>query len=248
MTVLINSMTIIMPSLNEAEAIGQVIRELKRNGYNNIVVVDGHSTDGTDEVAMKLGAKVIEQKGNGKGAALLQAFNHDGVNDDVIVMIDADGSMSAKEIPLFLQAIISGADLAKGSRFLPGGFSEDMSFIRRVGNLFFVSLVNWLWSTNYTDLCYGFVAFGKEAFEKMRRDLKSKNFEIETEICIKAKKIGLKVVEIPSVELRRSYGESNLNAFKDGFSILRIILGEFFNRNRKGKKHRVRDYMCRRRN
>ena len=127
---------------------------------------------------------------------------------------------------MLIDALDSGADLVKASRFLGHGYSEDMSLIRRIGNHFFLTLVNWFWSANYTDLCYGFGAFRKDAVKKLYPYLKAKNFEIETEIFIKAKKLGLKVEEVPSIEFRRRHGKSNLNAIPDGFRILRIILAE----------------------
>jgi len=180
-----------------------------------------------------LEANVIVQNGRGKGAALRQAFDDADLDGDIIVMMDvmmdADGSMNPKEIALFIKALDSGVDLAKGSRFLPGGYSEDMNLIRRIGNRFFVLLVNSFWSANYTDLCYGFAAFRKDALEKLRPYLKSINFEIETEIFIKAKKLGLKVIEVPSVEFRRRHGKSNLSIFRDGSRILKIVFRELVN-------------------
>jgi len=136
--------------------------------------------------------------------------------------------MNPKEIPALIKALDSGADLAKASRFTQYGYSEDMNLFRRIGNRFFVMLVNRFWSAGYTDLCYGFGVFRKGAVTKLYPHLKSKNFEIETEIFIKAKKLGLKVVEAPSIEFRRRHGKSNLNAFVDGFRILRTIFRELF--------------------
>ena len=118
-------------------------------------------------------------------------------------------------------------DLAKGSRFLSYGYSEDLSLTRKIGNRFFLLLVNLFWSANYTDLCYGFAAFRKNAIEKLCPHLRSTNFEIETEVFVKAKKLGLKVIEVPSVEFRRQHGKSNLSVFPDGFRILRTIFREF---------------------
>ena len=221
-----SDVTVIIPAFNEAHNIADVMHELVQMGYRNILVIDGNSRDRTIQVAKDMGANVILQSGNGKGAALRQAFDHDGLDGEVIVMMDADGSMTAKEIPLFLEAMESGADLVKGSRFMLGGYSEDMSFIRRVGNQLFVSLVNLFWSADYTDLCYGFVAFRKDAIEKLCKKLRSTSFEIETEIFIKAQKLGLNVVEVPSFEFRRRHGKSNLHTFKDGFRILKTIIGE----------------------
>lgn len=232
-----SDVTVIIPTLNEEKSIAEVIRELNHLGYHSILIVDGNSRDRTVEIAKEFGANVMVQNGRGKGAALRQAFNHDGLDGDVIVMMDADGSMNPKEIPVLIEALDSGADLAKGSRFLQYGYSEDMNLIRRIGNQFFLSLVNLFWSTNYTDLCYGFGVFRKDAVKKLYPCLKSKNFEIETEIFIKAKKLGLKVVEAPSIEFRRKHGKSNLNAVLDGFRILQTIFRELIDgyrtRNRK---------------
>lgn len=190
-------------------------------------MIDGNSTDKTVTVAKKLGVHVIHQNGKGKGNALRQAFNYYGLNGDPVVMMDADGSMSPEELFSFVERLGDGVDLVKGSRFMRGGHSEDMTLMRRIGNSLFILLVNLIWSTRYTDLCYGFAAFRREAVEKLYPHLKSKNFEIEAEIFIKARKLGLKVVEVPSIELRRIHGKSNLKAYRDGFHILKTVIHEF---------------------
>jgi glycosyltransferase involved in cell wall biosynthesis len=219
--------TVIIPTLNEEKNIGDIIRELRSLGLTNILIIDGKSIDHTVKIAKDLGVIVLHQDGQGKGDALRKAFNHDKLND-WIVMMDADGSMDPREISGFLGQLENGIDVVKASRFLPSGFSEDMTFIRRFGNAFFVFLVNLIWEANYTDLCYGFAAFKKKAIQKLHPCLESKSFEIEAELFIKAKKLGLKVKEVPSVELRRKHGKSNLNAFKDGFLILKTIITEAF--------------------
>jgi len=221
-----SDITVIIPTLNEEKSIAGVIKELNQMGYQNILIVDGNSRDRTIEIAKENGTNVILQDGKGKGAALRQAFNHDDLDGDVVIIMDADGSMNPEEIPLFIEALDSGADLVKGSRFLSYGYSEDMSLIRRFGNRVFLLLVNYFWSADYTDLCYGFAAFRKDAIEKLCPHLKSTGFEIETEVFIKARKLGLKVVEVPSIEFRRRHGESNLSAFRDGFRILTTIFKE----------------------
>jgi len=206
-----------------------VIHELKHLGFLNLLIIDGNSQDRTVTIAKKLGVKVIHQNGQGKGDALRQAFSHNRQNGDydVVVIMDADGSMNPKEIFSLIEALKERVDLVKASRFMLQGYSNDMSLVRRIGNTVFVLLVNSFWSTNYTDLCYGFAAFSKGAIEKLYPHLKSTNFEIETEMFIKAKKLELKVVEVPSVEMRRKHGKSNLNAVKDGFRILKTIVREF---------------------
>jgi glycosyltransferase involved in cell wall biosynthesis len=219
------AITVIIPTLNEEKTIAQLIRELHNASFSHIVIIDGNSTDCTAEIAGELGATVLSQNGKGKGNALKQAFNHKELNDWVVI-IDADGSMNPEEIMSFLVELGNGTDVVKGSRFLPEAYSEDMTLLRRIGNKFFISLVNLLWDCGYSDLCYGYAAFKKEALVKMYPLLKSKNFEIETEMFIKAKKLGYKIKEVPSVELKRKFGKSNLNALIDGFRILKTILRE----------------------
>jgi glycosyltransferase involved in cell wall biosynthesis len=219
------AITVIIPTLNEEATIAQLIRELHNAAFSHIVIIDGNSTDSTARIAGELGATVLSQNGKGKGNALRQAFNHKELNDWVVI-IDADGSMNPEEITRFLEELKNGTDVVKGSRFMPEGFSEDMTLFRKIGNKFFIFLVNFLWDCGYSDLCYGYAAFKKESLVKMYPLLKSKNFEIETEMFIKAKKIGLQIKEVPSGELKRKSGKSNLNAFIDGFRILKTIFRE----------------------
>jgi len=214
---------VIIPAKNEAKMLDEILLGVKEYA-DRIVVVDGHSHDKTLEIAKTNGVETIIQKSVGKGAALREAFR--AAEGDIVVIMDADGSMRPREMPLFLNAIASGADLVKGSRFSDGGFSQDMTLIRKIGNLFFLFLVNLIWSTRYTDLCYGYKAFTREGLERLRPFLKSANFDIETEICIRSKKLGLNVVEVPSVELKRVHGESNLRTMLDGVRIFKRILQE----------------------
>lgn len=229
---------IVIPTRNEEGNLANVLSELRRIGYQNILIIDGNSDDGTTEIAKEYGAEVVFQDGNGKGDAIRQVFNNGYISADAVLLMDADGSMRPGEISSFLEALESGADIVKGSRFLKGGYTYDMSLLRRFGNFIFLSLVNLFWSTRYTDICYGFGVFTKDAVKEIAPVLKSENFEIETEIFIKAKKLGLEVVEVPSIELQRKHGKSNLNAFRDGFRILKTIIQEllFANADQYAKK------------
>ncbi len=224
--------SILIPALNEAENIEILLNKLAAilPGMAETTVVDGGSTDATVRVATALGATVILQKGAGKGDALRQAFEGDHAGD-IIVAMDADGSNRPEEVPQIIAAIVNGADIVKGSRFLKGGGSTDLSYIRKIGNKLFTFIVNHAWSGEYTDLCYGFMAFRQDALQKLMPSLESANFQIETEICIKAQKLGLKVVEIPSIELQRRYGTSKLRGFHDSLSIAKVLLRELFSGN-----------------
>ncbi len=217
---------ILIPTLNEEKNIKYVLSGLKNLGYSNLLVIDGQSDDQTIKIAAENGAKVVLQIGRGKGTAIRQALNGDYIDTDAFVIMDADGSMSPKELPRFVEAIAKGADIAKGSRFIRGGYTYDMSVLRKIGNTFFTVIVNVMHRTRYTDLCYGYVAFNKRAIKAMGSVLESVHFEIETEIFIKAKKLGLTVKEVPSIEYQRRTGTSNLGSFRDGIKILKTIFSE----------------------
>ncbi len=212
-----------IPAFNEEKNIGDVLSQLNYLGFGNVLVIDGSSKDGTLQVAVENGAKIVLQDGRGKGQAIRQVLSNDYLDSDALVLMDADGSMAAKEVPRFVEALNQGADVAKGSRFISGGGSYDMTPLRRFGNTIMTSTVNFLCNSRYTDLCYGFVAFNKKAMKALAPVLESNNFEIETEVFIKAQKLGLKVVEVPSIEYKRKSGKSNLNTFRDGYKILKTI-------------------------
>ena len=218
------NVAIAIPAYNEEKNLGDVLFRLNRIGFGNVLVIDGLSNDGTLKVAAQNGAKIVLQDGRGKGQAIRQVLSNSYLDSDALVMMDADGSMSPEEIPRFVQALSDGADVVKGSRFIVGGGSSDLTVTRRFGNAIMTSAVNILCGSNYTDLCYGFVAFNRRAIQMLAPVLESNNFEIETEIFIKAKKLGLKVLEVPSFEYSRRNGKSNLKTFEDGFKIFKTIL------------------------
>jgi hypothetical protein len=139
-------------------------------------------------------------------------------------MLDADGSMDPGEIKLYVSALVNGADFVKGSRFMPGGGSTDITGLRRLGNLFFTGSTNILFGAKFTDLCYGYNAFWKDVLPQISVDCSG--FEVETRVL----KAGLTVAEVPSFESDRIYGESNLRTFRDGARVLRTIFRERFGR------------------
>jgi glycosyltransferase involved in cell wall biosynthesis len=188
------------------------------------VLVDGNSTDGTAEVARALfpAVRIVGQTRRGKGNALSCGFA--ACRGEIIVMLDADGSADPAEIPRFVEALVRGADFAKGSRFLDGGGSADITTIRRLGNACLGSLVNVLFGTRYTDLCYGYNAFWARCLPDLSVDCDG--FEVETLINIRAARAGLAVAEVPSYEQLRIHGESHLNAVRDGLRVLRTIMRE----------------------
>jgi glycosyltransferase involved in cell wall biosynthesis len=214
--------------MNEEQNLPHVFATLPADIYE-LVLVDGNSTDGTVQVARDLfpAVRIIGQSGRGKGNALACGF--EASRGDIIVMLDADGSADGGEIPRFVEALRSGADLAKGSRFLEGGGSSDITLLRRLGNRFFRGLVNVLFGATYTDMCYGYNAFWARCLTHL--DLDCDGFEVETVINIRAVRAGLRVVEVPSFEASRINGKSKLRTFRDGFRVLRAILAEYRRRD-----------------
>lgn len=219
--------TIIIPTRNEMENLPHVLPVIPSlPEVTELILVDGLSTDDTVKVAKELmpQIKVIYQEGKGKGDALRYAWKH--ATGDILVTLDADGSIDPKEIPKLIEPLLQGYHLTKGSRFIPGGGTVDMPLHRRIGNWVFTIMANILFGTKYTDLIYGFHAFWKEILERI--DINSASFEIDAELYLKVKKAGLKVAEVPSFEARRIYGSGNLRSLRDGWRILKVILRERF--------------------
>lgn len=217
--------SVVIPALNEAENLALVLPALDPN-LDEVVLVDGASEDGTLETARRLcpGVRTVTQAGSGKGDALRTGFA--AATGDIIVMLDADGSADPAEIPAFVGALRSGADFAKGSRFLHGAGTDDITLYRRFGNWVFVLLVRLLFGGRYSDLCYGYNAFWRDVLPALRLD--SDGFEIEAAMNIRALKARLKVVEVASFEGRRVHGTSKLRTVADGWRVLKTILRERF--------------------
>ena len=226
--------SVVIPARNEARNLPWVLGRLP-GGLHEVILVDGGSVDGTVEAARRHrpDVVVVEQTRRGKGNALACGFA--ACTGDVIVMLDADGSAHPGEIPAFVRALTAGADFAKGSRYLAGGGSSDLTQLRSLGNGFLNFLTNRLYGTAYTDLCYGYNAFWTRCVKAFRlpapdgaQPVLGDGFEIETLITLRVGAARLSVTEVPSFEYDRIHGESNLNAFRDGVRILRIIVRDWF--------------------
>jgi glycosyltransferase involved in cell wall biosynthesis len=215
--------SVVVPALNEAENLPYVLPRLAEFA-DEVLLVDGHSTDGTLETARMLqpDIRIVKQEGRGKGAALRTGFQ--AATGDIIVMIDADGSTDPAEIPAYVGALLGGADFAKGSRFLQGGGTADMPWIRKLGNWAFVLLVRVLFGGRYSDFCYGYNAFWAHVLPKLA--LTAEGFEIEAMMNIRALRANLKIVEVASYEHARKHGTGRLKAIPDGLRVLRTIITE----------------------
>ncbi len=214
------TVSVVIAALNEERNLPYVFARLPE-GLHEVIVVDGNSTDDTVATARRLrpDVRIVAQSGKGKGNALAEGFA--ACTGEIVVALDADGSTDAAEIPRFVSALCNGADFVKGSRFAQGGASSDITFTRSLGNRALNAIVNVLYGTHYTDLCYGYNAFWASCLPYIRVDCDG--FEVETLINVRIAKAGLVVHEVPSFERPRIHGRSNLNAVRDGTRVLRTI-------------------------
>jgi glycosyltransferase involved in cell wall biosynthesis len=217
--------SVVIPAMNEERNLPFVLPNIG-SWVDEVILVDGGSTDGTRETAQSLlpDVRIVEQDGKGKGSAQLSGF--EAATGDIIVSLDADGSMNPEELPAFVGALASGAEVAKGTRYIQGAGSDDLSHVRSVGNRCLTWTARRLYGGRLSDITYGYVAFWRNVLQEL--DLRAEGFELEVEITVQAMHRGMKVVEVPCFEARRVHGTSNLHAMPDGWRILKLMLRERF--------------------
>lgn len=232
--------SVIVPTLNEAGNIEKVLSGISKEDVDEVLVVDGYSTDGTIELVRKFGYRLIFQEGRGLGKAIEAGIKN--TVGDVIVIVDADGSHRPQDISKLLEKIYQGYDLVVASRYISGptirGFlrgtlfpnsqssSYDDTLIREIGNRIFSYLCRNIYHIDVHDCLMGFKAFRRTMFDKIKLNECGQEFDIE--ILIKAKKAGFKIGEVPVIEHKRVYGQSKLSVPYHGFKVLRVILNEVF--------------------
>jgi dolichol-phosphate mannosyltransferase len=202
--------------LNEASTIGQIIKDFRQEGFSNILVIDGNSKDGTDQIAEAEGARVVIQIGKGKGQAMIQAFGL--IESSYVVMVDGDGTYLAREARSLLKPILEGrADHVIGNRlenYSPGAFTKLNLVGNHIINLFF----DIAYGTDLKDILSGYRAFTLESVREL--ELNKTGFEIETEISVECILKKQRVEEVPIAYLpRNEKGATKLNPLKDGFRI-----------------------------
>lgn len=211
---------ILIPTLNEEKTIEGIIKEFKSLGFSDILVIDGHSTDGTAGKAKNAGARVVIQSGTGKGQAVSQAFQL--ITRKYVVMIDGDGTYLPEEVDKMLEPVVSGqADHVIGNRFAnyqKGAFTGLNLFGNRILNkIFGFAYGIWL-----EDILSGYRAFNNNAIKQI--ELNRTGFEVETEITVECVKKDLKIVEVPITYLARVSGAATkLQPVRDGFRIASTI-------------------------
>ena len=223
------TVSVIIPTLNEAGNLPYVLNTIPR-WVDEIIVVDGRSDDDTERVARALwpDVRIVHQRTPGKGAAMRAGLH--AAKGDILIVLDADGSMDGAEIGAFRDALLAGADFAKGSRFCPGGGSADITNFRRMGDGGICLLIRMLYGARCTDATYGFIGVWSDRLDWI--DIDTDGFEVETLINIRVHRAGLRTIEIPCFEAHRIHGNSNLHALRDGLRIFSVIVRERFRRYR----------------
>jgi dolichol-phosphate mannosyltransferase len=208
---------VLVPTLNEAETIGEVIDGFTSRGFENVLVVDGHSTDGTTDIARNHGARVMEQSGSGKGQAIREAIRH--IESTYVLMLDGDGTYRPEDADAMLEPIVEGEyEHVIGDRF--ADMEEGaMSRLNEFGNGMFNWVFRHIHGKNFEDILSGYRAFTRESVENFLLD--ADGFGVETEMAVECVKHGVPTTVVPiRYEARPDGSDTNLHPIRDGGVIL----------------------------
>ncbi|MBI1884971.1 MAG: glycosyltransferase family 2 protein [Chloroflexi bacterium] len=218
--------SVLICALDEERNLPHVLPQIP-DYVDEVILVDGHSGDRTVEVARALrpGIRIVRQPGRGKGIALRRGVEE--ARGDIIVTLDADGETHPADLPRFIGPLLAGYDFVRGSR-LTDGRPPAMSRRRWFGNKVLASTCNLLFGTRYTDVCSGYNAFWKSAFQRL--NLRYDGFAMEQELAVKVKKADLKVLEVPHHDGGRINGASKTHDLRQGLIDWLVIVSERFRR------------------
>ena len=227
------ALTIIVPTLNEVGCVGVVLRGLlDQDGVDEVLVVDGGSTDGTQALVEELGVRLLQQETPGLGDGLRWAFEE--ASGELIGIVDADGSHDWTALPRMRRVLEQGYDYVLASRYIgpyryrgafrwPFSTSEDDDWLHEWGNLGIVGIAHALHGYPLHDVMMGMQIWRREALADI--DLVESGQVFDAEIKLKLHRAGRRMAEVSVTEPRRLAGESKLNAFTDGLATLRVLVG-----------------------
>ena len=219
--------TLIVPTLNEIEGFKAVMPRVKREWVDEILVIDGGSTDGTVEYVQEKGYRVLKQKSPGITGAYQDAL--DVAGGEIVIAFSPDGNSLPELIPELVKKIKEGNDMVIASRYLDGAKSEDDDPITAMGNWAFTQMINFLFGGRYTDTLVMLRAWRKDISKKLPPNFPRAG--IEPYLAIQCAKRKLKVAEIPGPEPKRIGSPRKMNPFKNGWDILRLVFFEFFEKS-----------------
>jgi len=221
-----NNLTLIIPAKNEKESLPHVLEDLQNKNFQIHVILE-ESDQLTINSISKYNTKIIFQKGQGYGDALIEGIN--SVTSKFFCIFNADGSFESKEIDTMLKKINdNNSDFIFGSRYEDNSGSEDDTIITKVGNFIFTLIGKIFFKLNISDILYTFVLGKTECAKQL--NLEQKDFSFCVELPIKAKRKGMKLDIINCYEKKRIGGEKKVNAFKDGYLILIYMIKLYFNK------------------
>ena len=217
-------LTLIIPAKNEAESLPKVLSELKDYGFKIIVIVEQSDIE-TIESVKNFDCEIVYQPDKGYGNALIEGINN--VVSDYLCIFNADGSFDPKYLDQMLKFCENEIDFVFASRYMDSGGSDDDTFLTKIGNYFFSTFGKIFFSLKISDILFTFVLGKTESFKKL--NLQSNDFCLCVEMPIKAKKLKMNMIDIPSFERSRIAGKKKVNEFRDGFKILVYMIRSLFN-------------------
>lgn len=214
--------TLFVPTLNEIDGMKAIMPHVKKQWVDEILVLDGGSTDGTVEYAKSKGYRVVMQKSKGITNAYREALKV--AKGDIIVAFSPDGNSLPEVIPKLVRKMKEGYDMVIASRYIGGAKSYDDDLVTAFGNFMFTTLINICFGGNYTDSLVMLRAFKKDIVQKLHIDVPRAG--LEPILSIRCAKLKLKVAEIPASEPKRIGGARKMNPLLNGLDILRLIVAE----------------------
>ncbi len=216
--------TLLLPTLNEIEAIQVIVPQIRKEWVDETIVIDGGSTDGTVEFMRGHGFTVLSQTGRGFGRGMREGMH--AASGDIVIEFTPDGNSIPADIPRIIDKMNEGYDLIIGSRYLGGAKSDDDDWLTAKGNWLFTTVVNVLFWTRYTDVLVGFRAYRRQPALRLHMDAPGLSWPCQS--SMRFARAGLRVGEIPASEPARIGGERKMRPFKTGMEITKLILRDFF--------------------
>lgn len=216
--------SLIVLTFNEIEGMKAMMPRVKKDWYDELVIADGGSTDGTIEYAKEHDYFIFVQKETGAGAAFLEAIGK--VTGDVAILFAPDGNFIPEKIPELINKMKEGYDIAMVSRYRDGAKSYDDDLVTAFGNKMFTGLINLLFRTRLTDVLYGYCAFRKGLIDELKITTKTPSCVVQ--LLIRAHKKKSKIIEIPGDEPARIGGIRKMQPLRHGLYLLKMITKELF--------------------
>ena len=216
------NLTLIIPAKNESESLPKVLKELKNFRCKIIIILEENDIR-TIESIKNFEYKIIFQSGHGYGNALIEGMKN--VKTEYLCIFNADGSFDPTDLSKMLKLCEDDKDFIFASRYMKKGGSDDDTVLTKMGNFIFSLIGNIFFSLKISDILYTYLLGKTESFKEL--NLISNDFCLCVEMPIKAKKMGMKMIDTPSFERRRIAGKKKVNEFKDGLKILIYMIRSY---------------------